>query len=313
MKTNATNNPSFQVRLPASTSNLGAGFDCFGLALQLYMTIRATGAAGASRNCRIRTVGTTESAALPRSAENLIFRAMVYTARLEGVTLPPVRIVVHDEVPVGRGLGSSAAAIVGGVKLCGLICDREISDEKVLEYATRFESHPDNVAATLFGGFVVTTTARDGRVLAVKRPWPSDLKILIVSPRFQLETKLARAALPRAVDRSDAVHNLQRSALFVAALAEGRYDLIWEAMKDRLHQERRQSLVPGLADVLALRRIPGLVGVALSGAGPSVLALGTSNIEEIGETIVECFRRNKVTATPRQLEVDTEGYQTSKR
>jgi homoserine kinase len=309
-KTNQTasiSGPSFEVRLPASTSNLGAGIDCFGLALQLYLTIRATVAPRATMSCRIRNIGTSESAELPRNAENLIYRAMAYTARLESVQLPPIRLAAHNEIPIARGLGSSAAAIVGGIKLCGLICNREIPDEKVLEYATRFEGHPDNVAATLFGGFVVTCLAWDGKVIPLKRPWPSILKLLIVSPRFQVETKLARAALARVVNRSDAVHNLQRSALFVAAVAESRYDLLWEAMRDRLHQERRQTLVPGLAEVLALRQMPGLMGVALSGAGPSVCALVTSNFDEIGEAIAGCFARHKIRTTTRRLEVENEG------
>ena len=304
------NRQSFEVRLPGSTSNLGAGLDCFGLALQLYLTIRASVAAQATPRCRVRVVGTRESAELPRTDENLIYRAMAYAARLEGVTLPPLRLAVLNQILLSRGLGSSAAAIVGGVKLCGLVCNREIPDEKVLEYATRFEGHPDNVAATLFGGFVITCLANDGAVLALKRPWPAELEIVVVSPHFHVVTKLAREALPRVVTRADAVHNLQRSGLFVAALAERRYDLLWEAMRDRLHQERRQSLVPGLAEVLALPRMPGLLGMALSGAGPSVLALATDNFDEISEAIAECFRRYKISTTWRRLKIDVGRCQT---
>jgi len=298
---------TFEVTLPASTSNLGAGFDCFGLALQQYLTIRATVTPQATVKCRVRTQGTKESSELPRTSENLIYRAMAYTARLEGVTLPPVHLAVKNQIPLGRGFGSSAAAIAGGITLSSLICHREMSPEKLLEYATRFEGHPDNVAAALFGGFVVTCLARDGSVLAVKRPWPAELKLIIVSPNFRVATKLARDVFPRVVNRSDAVHNLQRSALFVASLAEGHYELLWEAMRDRIHQERRQSLVPGLTEVLALPRMPGLLGVALSGAGPSVVAVATDNFEAISETISDCFRRKKVGTTSQRLEVDTYG------
>jgi homoserine kinase len=298
---------AYEVTLPASTSNLGAGFDCFGLALQQYLTIRATVTPQATVKCRVRTTGTKDSSELPRTSENLIYRAMAYTARLEGVNLPPVRLAVQNQIPLGRGLGSSAAAIAGGIKLSSLLCEREMSAEKVLEYATRFEGHPDNVAAALFGGFVVTCLAHDGSVLALRRPWPPELKIVIVSPNFRVETKLARDVFPRVVNRSDAVHNLQRSALFVASLAEGRYELLWEAMRDRLHQERRQTLMPGLTEVLALPRMPGLLGVALSGAGPSVVAIATDNFEAISEAIADCFRRKRVGTTSQRLEVDTHG------
>jgi homoserine kinase len=304
---------SVEVRLPASTSNLGAGFDCFGLALQLYMTIRATVAARSKVKCRVRVRGGKENATLSRTGDNLIYRAMAYTAGREGVTLPPVQLAVQNEIPICRGLGGSAAAIVGGIKLCELLCNRELPEAKVLQYATEFEGHPDNVAATLLGGFVVTCTGRKGEMIAVKRTWPSELRIIIVLPDPRVETKLARAALPRVINRSDAVYNLQRTALFNAALGEHRYDLLWEAMQDRLHQQRRQSLVPGLAQALALRKMPGLLGLALSGAGPSVLAIANENFEDISGTIANCFRENGINTTVRRLEIDNEGCQTLQR
>jgi homoserine kinase len=141
-------------------------------------------------------------------------------------------------------------------------------------------------------------------VLAAKFAWPEKIRVVVVSPHAQLPTHVARAALPRTVSRVDAVHNLQRTALFAAAIAQERYDMLWEAMRDRLHQPQRESLVPGLAEALALPRMPGLLGVALSGAGPSILALVESNEKEIGERIAGCFR---VGSTIRTLEVDNDG------
>jgi len=305
-----TGTRSVEVRLPASTSNLGAGFDCFGLALQLYLTIRATVAAQSKVECRVRVCGGEEDAALSRTGDNLIYRSMAYTAGREGLTLPPVHLAVQNEIPICRGLGGSAAAIVGGIKLCELLCDRELPEEKVLQYAAEFEGHPDNIAATLLGGFVVTCTGRRGEVIAIKRAWPSELRIIIVTPDPRVETKLARAALPRVINHSDAVYNLQRTALFNAVLAEHRYDLLWEAMQDRLHQQRRQSLVPGLGQALALRKMPGLLGLALSGAGPSVLAIANNNFEDIGAAIAKCFREYRIKVTMRRLEIDNEGCQT---
>ena len=297
---------SFSVRVPASTANLGPGFDCIGLALKLYLTVRARVVPGASDACRLSISG--EGAGEPPGNENnLVFRAMRFTAEREGLRLPPLEIDVENELPLARGLGSSATAIVAGITLASLICDRELSAKTVLSYAVEMEGHADNVAAAYLGGLVVSCVKTDGNVLAVKRSWPSELKVVVVSPEAYLNTAETRSVLPVNVQREDAVFNIQRVALFVAALEAGAYDLLWDAMQDRLHQAHRQSLVPGLAEALATPLQPGLVGIALSGSGPSVVALARDRSGEIGEAIAENFRRHDVAATVRVLDVDYEG------
>jgi len=295
---------SLEVRVPGSTSNLGSGFDCFGLALKLYLTVRATAVPNASQPCHVTTTGAKENEALPRNAVNLIYRAMSFAARSEGTSLPPLEIIAHNEIPLASGLGSSAAAIIAGIKLAGLITGKDISNQSILNYATEFEGHPDNVAASLHGGFIASCINSDKTVLSAKFDWPTKIRMVVVSPHSQLPTHVARAALPRTVSRVDAVYNLQRAALFAAAIAQQRYDILWEAMHDRLHQPQRESLVSGLAAALALPRMPGLLGIALSGAGPSIVALVESNEEEIGERIANCF---KVASTIRTLDVDNDG------
>lgn len=292
--------------MPASTANLGPGFDCIGLALKLYLTVRARVVPGASEGCglRIRAEGAEE---LPSNEDNLIFRAMRFTAEREGLSLPSLELDVDNELPLARGLGSSAAAIVAGITLASLVCDRELSAETVLRYATEMEGHPDNVAAAYLGGLVVSCVRPDGNVLAVKRSWPSELKVVVISPEAFLKTAETRSVLPVNVRREEAIFNLQRVALFVAALEAGAYDFLWDAMQDRLHQAHRQSLVPGLAEALATPPQPGLVGIALSGSGPSVVALARDRLSEIGEGIAENFRRRDVPAKVRVLEVDHEG------
>lgn len=298
----------FEVRVPASTSNLGPGFDCFGLALKLYLTVRATAVPDAAEPCRVViTGGAKENEVLPRNAVNLIYRAMAFATRREGASLPPVDLNVHNEIPLASGLGSSAAAIVAGIKLGGLITGRDIPDQTIQNYATEFEGHPDNVAASLFGGFLASCTCPDGTVVSAKFAWPAQVRVVVVSPHSQLPTHVARAALPRMVSRHDAVHNLQRSALFISAIAQQRYDVLWEAMRDRLHQPQRESLVPGLREALALPRMQGLLGIALSGAGPSILALVDDNDDEIGACVARCFEARGIEATIRILEVDNEG------
>jgi homoserine kinase len=298
---------TFEVRVPASTSNLGPGFDCFGLALKLYLTVRADAVPDASEACRVTTTGAKENEALPRNAVNLIYRAMSFAARREGVSLPCVELTVHNEIPLASGLGSSAAAIVAGIKLSALLTEKPIADQTILNYATEFEGHPDNVSASIYGGFLASCVRSDGTVLSTRFDWPAQIRVVVVSPHSQLPTHVARAALPRTITRTDAVHNLQRTALFTAALAQQRYDLIWEAMRDRLHQPYRESLVPGLAEALALPPSPGLLGIALSGAGPSIVGLVDDNEEEIGARIASCFEARNTESTIRVLDVDNEG------
>lgn len=304
---------AFEVRVPASTSNLGAGFDCFGLALKLYLTVRATIATGAKLACRVRSLGEKEATALPRTSANLIFRAMQLAAEVEGWRLPPVRLAVHNTLPLGRGLGSSAAAIVAGLKLCAALCGHELADEAVLRYGLSMEGHADNIAPSLHGGLVVNCVTGEGGVLAIKRRWPEAVKVIVVSPETPLQTSLARSALPPTVALEDAVFNLQRAALFVAAIDAGADAAVWEAMQDRLHQVHRQGFVPGLAEALATQRQPGLVGLAISGAGPSVIALARERFTEIGDGLVDCFRRCGTQAQARVLEVDDEGCRVTER
>jgi homoserine kinase len=307
-----TRGRTFEVRVPASTSNLGAGFDCFGLALQLYLTVRARIVPNARVACRVRSrgEGAKGDASFYSTENNLIFRAMRYAAQRENLNLPNVRLAVYNELPLGRGLGSSAAAIVAGISLCSLLCERELSASTILNYASEMECHADNVAAALYGGWVVTCIKADKSVLALKKPWPRDVKIIVVSPDAPLKTADARSALPHTVTHESAVYNLQRAVLFEAALEAGAYDLIWEAMKDQLHQSYRQDFVPGLADALATPRQPGLIGLALSGSGPSIVALACDHYDEIGETIAGKFRAHSLKATVLLLEVDNDGRKT---
>lgn len=302
---------TFEVRVPATSANLGSGFDCFGLALKLYLTVRATVVLGQSEPCRVRNIGykTPKGETIPRNTDNLIFRAMLLVADREGLTLPPVRLATFSEIPLGRGLGSSAAAIIAGVTLGSLVCNREIPAATLLRYALELEGHADNISPCFYGGWVISCLA-EGNVLAVKRRWPPDIQVLVVSPEASLKTELARSALPSTISRADAVYNLQRVALFGAALESGAHDLIWEATHDRLHQRYRQSLVPGLAETLAIPQQPGLMGLAMSGSGPSIIAFVRSHFTEIGETIAAGFRRQGIEATVRLLEVDDEGTKT---
>src|ERR1700722_4931436 len=205
---------SFEVRVPASTANMGAGFDCLGLALEMYLSVRATVLSKPGGRTLARSRGVRGTSELPSDPDqNLIFRAMRYTAEREGFEIPRVRIAVQNEIPVAGGLGSSAAATVAGIALGFAVTGRAVSKDATLQYATEMEGHPDNVAAALLGGLVVTFGRSDGSVVAVRRDWPKVIRLIVVTPSVKLETKKSRAVLPPMVSRADAVHNLQRSAL----------------------------------------------------------------------------------------------------
>jgi len=303
---------SVEVKAPASTSNLGSGFDCCGLALNLYLSVQATVKRKYSRLCEVYMAGEESgNGNAPRGRRNLIYRAMRFVADREGIKLPPLRLDVRNDIPFASGLGSSGAAIVAGVALCSSLFDLELTNEEILRYGTELEGHADNVAATLLGGLVINCLKEDRSVIAAKRFWPAAVKLITVTPHVSVETKHARQILSAQVTRADAVFNLQRVALFGAALEKQDYDLLWEAMQDRLHQERRAQLVPGIAEALALPRVPGLLGIALSGSGPSVVALATEQFGEISDLIAECFHKYNVATTVRLLEVDHLGLRTS--
>jgi len=276
-----------EVRVPASTANLGSGFDCFGLALQLYLTVRATLVPDTDERCRIRSRGEDGSALLPRAPEkNLIVRAMRFAAERQSLTLPPMRLAVHNGIPLTSGLGSSAAAIVAGISLCALTTGSEIPDQTALGYAAELEGHADNVAAALHGGLVITCASPSGSVLALKKRWPPEIRIVVVTPHVAVETAHARAVLPPAVSRADAVHNLQRAAVLAARIFSGQSLLQPTFFDDRWHQPYRASLLPGLTEALRFTH-PDLLGVCLSGAGPSILAFARKD----GATIGEALRR----------------------
>ncbi len=294
------------IRVPASTSNLGAGFDTFGLALALYLDVMV-------EPCEPDEAGTIASVEgegadeLPTTADNVINEAYQLAATREGVTAPSVRFSVRNEIPVTRGLGSSAAAAVAGLAAFEAATGRPLSDERLIELGDEMEGHPDNIAASTLGGFVSCCAVEGRPPVVVRGEWPAALRAVLVIPDVPLPTSEARRVLPDSVPRADAIYNLQRATLFQAALAAGRWDALGEAMRDRLHQPYREHLLPGLAEVFALEPGGPLVGVAMSGAGSAVIALATDEFEAVGARIARCFVNHDISTTVRVLDADPRG------
>jgi|EndMetStandDraft_5_1072996.scaffolds.fasta_scaffold07251_4 homoserine kinase len=287
-----------EIVVPGSTSNLGAGFDALGLALSVYLRLNVTIEGPDDRQGDPHV--TFRFGGMTLDGENSIERALRAAAARYGTTLPSITVDVSSDIPLKAGLGSSAAAIVSGIRLYEAIAG-PLPIEDVLTLASDLEGHPDNTSASILGG-LVTSCQADGKVLAVATPWPAAIRVVVATPLVPLETKVARAALPDAISREDAIFNVQRTALFVQAIAAGRYDVVREALRDRLHQPYRAALVPGLERALAFEH-PKLLGVFLSGAGPSIAALTDGPCPEIDTLFHALYQELGLACTVRALDV----------
>jgi homoserine kinase len=256
---------SFTVRVPATAANLGPGFDALALALDLWNEIEVD--LDASPSVEVSGEGAGE---LPEDASNLVFRSMAFLAREAGGSLPQVALRCTNRVPLERGLGSSATAVVAGLTVADRLLGTRLDQDRLLEVAVDIEGHPDNVAACLRGGLVLAYLSNAGWRAERLEPHPSLRPVLLVPEHERLPTADARRALPRDVPLADATFNLGRAALAVVALTE-RPDLLPTALEDRLHQPRRLPLVPAARAVFEDLRQAG-IPVCVAGAGPSLLA-----------------------------------------
>lgn len=264
-----------EVNVPATTANLGPGFDVLGLALNLHNTIRME-EWGSGLSFRIFGEGGTE---LPASEDNAVYKAAERV--FEAVEFRPKGLYIEtvNRIPLGRGMGSSASAIVGGLVAANELVGAPFSYQELFGMAADIEGHPDNVAAALFGGLTICyRTDSRWRVLPMR---PADsLKAVVLVPEEQLATEESRAVLPTEITHADAVFNISRAALLVGAMLNGRAELLAEATKDRLHQPFREPLIPGLDHFTSNVRELLDIGVALSGAGPSIVCLISATQEE---------------------------------
>ena len=273
------------VRVPATTANLGSGFDCLALALDLWNTCTFTVAPG---DVRVEVAG--EGAGqLPVDAHNLIARAFFEVYRRQGQLLPVgVRIGCENCIPLGSGLGSSAAAVVAGIAGANAILENPLTSLDMLRIANELEGHADNAAAALFGGMMAVTSDSAGIPLVQKiesQIW----QVVAVLPDFALPTVQARRALPENISMRDAVFNIGHSLLTVEALRTGDRGLLFQALEDRLHQPYRLKLIPGAESALQAARSLG-APAALSGAGPSIIAFPDDNPEAVQSALQEAFR-----------------------
>jgi homoserine kinase len=289
------------VRVPATGANLGCLFDCGAIAFSLYLDLRVTLRTDEEIVVRYHGVNTDRVSTGP---DNLIARTMRETLRGWGMSRG-FELEIENQIPVGAGVGSSAAAIVGALVVSHRLAGRTLCDEEIVSLATQREGHPDNVAAAWHGGFTVAVQS-SGHVLSYSCPVPERLRLVLVVPDYALPTEQARKVLPASYSRVDAVHNLQRAAVLTAQLFSGKAELHRCFFDDRWHQSFRAHMMPGLPEVLALKH-EDLVGVCLSGAGPSLLALTHGDTAAIGELILKTLGEKGVTAGVYHVATDNRG------
>lgn len=293
-----------RVKVPASTANLGPGFDTLGMALSLYAWIEMEEAAET-----VFHLYGDEMAGVPRDKSNLLYQVAQMVFAEAGVQVPELSISMYSEIPLTRGLGSSASAIIGALAAANAMIGSPLQSAKLFDMATAIEKHPDNVGASLFGGII--TAVWDGvHADYIRIEPPEDLEVLVVIPEFELETVKARGVLPSEVSVSDAVHNISRTSLLTAALSAGRLDMIGSAMQDRLHQPYRAPLVPGMEKLLAEAPGHGALGIALSGAGPTLLCMVDRNgtrKQELEHFLKDTMQENGIPARTVWLSPCTSG------
>lgn len=275
----------FTVKVPATSANLGPGFDALGLALDLWN--ESTFEWAEDFNVKMEGEG---QGKLHQGRNNLIVRAALKLAERAEKTLQPFTVQCKNQIPLGSGMGSSSAAILTGLLGANALLENPFSREELLNIASEMEGHPDNVAPALLGGLVVSTMD-EGRVIARQIPLGINLCITIALPDFYLPTKQARAALPRKISMKNAVHNISRAVLVTEAFRSGDLTLLGKAMNDKLHQPYRLRLIPGAIAAMEAAKETGASAVALSGAGPSLIAFSSKTEAAVGESMKRAFEQ----------------------
>ena len=279
------------VRVPATTANLGPGYDCLALSLDIWNEIEFS-ITGNALSIEIEGEG---AEVLPRDATNLIFRCMDTFARYVSIPLPQgLQIKCANKIPVSSGLGSSASAAIAGLLGARALLGASISDHDILKLALNYEGHADNISACLLGGLVLSVLSEN--VLLTKKIPVKPLYAVIALPDIKISTHQARSILPRSIALEDGIFNLARVALLIATLQEDNYSNLKTAMQDRLHQSHRYRLIPGAEQAISGALESGAYGAALSGAGPCVIAFADENDKVVSQQFTQAFNKAGITS-----------------
>lgn len=300
------------VKVPATTANLGPGFDSLGLALPIYNIVTVEETIMPGTGIEINIIDETNEQdiiSIPTDENNIVYKAIELLYNSIGQTPSELKITIKTHIPIARGLGSSAAVIVGGLMAANELLGRPADEAALLSIATEIENHPDNITPAVVGGFVVSSLEEDGSVVYSKMNWPKDWNITVCIPDYELATDIARSVLPAEVPMKDAIFNLKHTAMLVQAVNTHDEKLMKIALDDRLHQQYREKLIPGLKEIKeALKHEENVMGVVISGAGPSILVVSYgNNLDKIRETVSKVWLDLNVKSKILTLQVEEHG------
>ena len=268
------------VKVPATSANLGPGFDCMGIALPVYNTVTIEETVLPGTGVEINVIADSDAidpmslSHIPLDENSIIYKAVELLYNSIGQTPSELKITIHSSIPVTRGLGSSSSVIVGALLAANELLGRPADEAALLSIATEIEGHPDNVAPAILGGLIIAAQEDDGSVTYRKLEWPEEWAITVCVPDFELATEIARSVLPKEVPMKDAIFNAQRLAMLMYAVNTKDSELMKTALKDRLHQPYRMKLIPGLDKIMDnLKHIEDVLGCVISGAGSTILVI----------------------------------------
>ena len=303
------------VKVPATSANIGPGFDCLGMALPIYNVVTIDETVLPGTGVEINILSDEENVdnliidQIPKDENSVVYKAVELLYNSIGQTPSELKINIQTSIPVTRGLGSSAAVIVGALVAANKLLGEPADESALLSIATEIEGHPDNVTPAIVGGLVMSSLENDGSIIYRKLDWPDDWAITVCIPDVELATEISRSVIPKEVPLEDAIFNLKRMGMFVNAVNKHDSDLMKLALTDRLHQPYRAKLVPGLKELSeAFKHEEDVLGCVLSGAGSSMLIISKNNIvEKVTSTTLEIMENLNVKADVRNLKIEQNG------
>lgn len=302
-----TENKTYIVRVPATTANIGSGFDTLGMSLGLYNVVQFVPVPGrALVDTEIRAEGEGVDQ-ITSGLDNMIIKAMSETAERAGKDIPGGNMYLINRIPFARGLGSSSAALASGVFLANMLMGEPFERKEILDITAAMEGHPDNAAPAILGGFCMALL-KDGKVTAERIDIPSHWKAVVTIPDFELHTEKARAVLPKNYSRSDAVHNIGAVSFLMAAFMYQKPEYLKFGLDDVIHVPYRLGLIPGASNVIANAEKAGAYGATISGSGPTIIAFSPKGkAEEVGKAMVQGFKEGNITSRYLILDFDQSG------
>lgn len=293
---------TIKIKVPATSANLGPGFDVLGVALDLYNYLEVS----IANEDKITYFGSQSFESLPQGRNNLIHSSISKVFEKLKMEIPKLELKVEINIPTSRGLGSSSSAIIAGVFAGNLLTGEKLSKKELLDIANEIEGHPDNIAPCLLGG-MITSLCEDKKVYTKNITTSLDLKFVVVIPNFELSTEKARKILPKELPYADVIFNLSHLSFFINGLMQNDAEMIKIGMKDQIHEKYRSELITGFKEVKNIALANKALSVVISGAGPTILALTLENEHEIGQAMQNKWKEFGIRAEYKVLKIDTEG------